>query len=618
MSATVEEKITTLGEAFYDKYYIKREEVISNDLIKMLENERKRLDDQAKALAAAEAAAELKKNIAAMNIQEFDSFTIFGEKKNYDIVRGKADNFFLENVQYHINPKVLEILGWSKPNLNADRLKIINDSSKNKAWYEKYARLWTVLLADDESELKGKIKSKIIKEDLQKMSSSKVYVRQMMLIYNYAYCDHMPKMALYMRNKEESKKWAQKAKEYYLSEEYGKIWMGRLQEQQKNQNDLVKFAALLDQIDKTKKLSSLIPKDCNSLDWISSDIRAKVDILDPSGKTSTEIISYLNNISLYNQILEGGANDEEFEKHLESNIETLFKGYKDHNAPGTLQQPIVKFVKDIAGLPGGTSGAIKTTCEVVKAIKNRYKVYITTSEFPLDVLRMPQIETEIAGNVVEAHPQAKKLSALPYFRKIFASLFRSCQAMIIFIGISNFDPSGAVMSNVQFIGDSMAMLGDFFTSFDKVNKYVTAKFGSLANRLGPILAKFSPAKLGQFFSKHFTRIFTSTANDFITYRICPVLLLVACYNNICDAKTSFEEKNWGGLACDLVQLGCNLIAAAILLAGIPFAAVGALVLGALAVGFYLIKIIFFPAKTPMQKYYESEYFPKNYKKVPAA
>ncbi|KAF2068247.1 hypothetical protein CYY_010429 [Polysphondylium violaceum] len=162
------------------------------------------------------------------------------------------------------------------------------------------------------------------------------------------------------------------------------------------------------------------------------------------------------------------------------------------------------------------------------------------------------------------------------------------------------------------------MVGDFFTSFEKVNNAVTSRFGQLANRIGPILSKIAPAKLGSFFSKYFTKIFTSNANNFITYRLCPLLLLVAVYNNIWDAKTSLEEKNWGGFACDLAQIGCNIIAAGILLAGIPFAAIGALVLGALAVGFFLIKMIFFPAKSPIQKYYESQYFPKKYIKTAAA
>jgi len=74
----------------------------------------------------------------------------------------------------------------------------------------------------------------------------------------------------------------------------------------------------------------------------------------------------------------------------------------------------------------------------------------------------------------------------------------------------------------------------------------------------------------------------------------------------------------GGLACDLAQLGCNVVAAFILFAGVPFAALGALILGALAVGLYLLKVFVFPSKTPIQKYYESEYFPQEYKLAPSA
>ncbi|KAF2069627.1 hypothetical protein CYY_009054 [Polysphondylium violaceum] len=648
------EMITTLGDKFYDDYMTQRETLngvftnllnqvskieenltppvsiqISTDLTQVLPNQikimKQDVQTQVMGIQINSALNTVNKILNPiedfnnnMSIAEFESFSVFSDNKEKDQARFKADQYFLEHVQYHIDPKILEILDWKKPELNAERLKIIN-SADVKTWYTNYAKLWVVLVADDQ--LKGKIKSKVIKEDLQKMTSSEIYAKQIMLTYNYAYCELVPRMKLYIRSAEVSKSWAKKAKDYYLSEEYGKVWMAKLREQQKIEVKLNYAQDTLNLIPTLgKKWSDSIPKDFNSLDYVTSDIRAKIDMLDPSGKTSDSVVGYLQNVSLANQILGSGINDEEFNNHLEANVTTIFKGYQKLQAPTGTQQPIVTFVKDFAGLPGGISAAIKTTCEIIKATRNRYKVYLVTDAYnaSVDTLSLSDIDIDFVDTVVNEHPDAKKLATLTNCRKIFASIFRTCQAMVLFIGFSNFDPSAPFRSNAQFVGDSLAMVGDFLTSFEKVNNAVTARFGQLANRIGPILSKIAPAKLGNFFSKYFTKIFTSNANNFLSYRVCPLLLLVAVYNNIWDAKTSLEEKNWGGFACDLAQIGCNITAAGILFAGIPFAAIGAIVLGALAVGFFLIKMIFFPAKSSIEKYFESQYFPKEYIKTAAA
>ncbi|KAF2068246.1 hypothetical protein CYY_010428, partial [Polysphondylium violaceum] len=346
--AEVEEKITNLDDIFYDKYVAKREQAIASDWPSILQQ----MIASNKKLAEEEAKSELQRQIDSMSIAEFESFSVFSDNKEKDQARVKADQYFLEHVQYHIDPKILEILEWKKPELNAERLKILS-SANIKTWYTNYAKLWVVLVADDE--LKGKIKSKVIKEDLQKMTSSKIYAKQMMLTYNYAYCEIVPRMKLYIRSAVASKNWAKKAKDYYVSEEYRKIWMAKLREQQKNEDAINKLKDILKRNSQAAKLIDLIPKDINSLDYVTSNIRAKIDMLDPSGKTSDSVVGYLQNVSLANQILGSGISDEEFNNHLEANVTTIFKGYQELQAPTGAQKPITEFVKGFVGLAGGIS-----------------------------------------------------------------------------------------------------------------------------------------------------------------------------------------------------------------------------------------------------------------------
>ncbi|KAF2071306.1 hypothetical protein CYY_007381, partial [Polysphondylium violaceum] len=121
-------------------------------------------------LTLAQAVELVETTLEELTLDSLMKYTVFTDiLKQKDKVRERADEIFLEHLQYHLDPKVLEALEWKKPTLDQDRLAMIS-GTKVKEWYTKYASLWVVLLTD--YELPGKVKSNLIKADMQEMAAS--------------------------------------------------------------------------------------------------------------------------------------------------------------------------------------------------------------------------------------------------------------------------------------------------------------------------------------------------------------------------------------------------------------------------------------------------------------
>ncbi|KAF2071650.1 hypothetical protein CYY_007025 [Polysphondylium violaceum] len=528
--------------------------------------------------------------------------------KQKDKVRERSDRIFLENIQYHLDTNVLETLKWKKPTLDQDRLAMIS-GTKVKEWYTKYASLWVVLLTD--YELPGKVKSDLIQADMQQMAATKIFTSQMTKIYNYAYLEINPDMAFYMNT---AAAWAPLLTDYYQSEEYLEFWIDKVMIQLQDDRLFQFYKDLLASYPIGVKFVDTLQNGNSSLDPICSDIRAKLDILDPTCRSSNKVIGYLQQVALTVHLLEGGLN-EKFEENLEQNLSILFNSYLEIENPNPEQSEIIEFIKGLIAISGGQpAGAITTAADIIKSANKANKQNLIAGGYkPKSIKKYHMFEAEMMDSVINDHKLGGELTKLAKYRNMFCGIWRGCQAMVLLLGVVNYDTDAPIMTQVQFVGDSVSLLADFVTAFDSNNKYLTSKFSNFGKLIGRTFSKFTPARLGDFFGKNLTKIFTTSAADFISFRVCPILLLVACYNNILDAKTSIEEKNFPGLVCDLGGLGCNLVSAGILLLGVPYAALAALIIGAVAIGFFLVKIIFFPAKTPIQKYYESSLFPLKYK-----
>ncbi|KAF2071305.1 hypothetical protein CYY_007380 [Polysphondylium violaceum] len=553
----------------------------------------------------------IKTTIEELTLEGLLEFTVFDLFKRKDKVRERADQIFLEHLQYYTDPKVLEALGWEKPTLDQDRLEMISDAQV-KEWYTKYASLWVVLLTD--YELPGKVNSNLIKADMQQMAASRIYTSQMTKIYNYAYLEAIPKMAFYVHT---AAVWTPLLTDYYMSKDYLEFWIDSVMLQIQNDQNLQFYKDLSASYTSGVNFVDTLQKNTNTLDSICSDIRAKLDILDPTCRSSNKVIGYLQQVSMVVHLLEGGLN-EKFEENLEQNITTLFNNYIAIKNPDDTQDDIIQFIKDLLAISGGQlTGAITIAADIIKASnKTNNKLLATAGYQPKGIAKYYVFEAEVVEESVKAHPLYYKLLRITNFSEMFCGIWRGCQAMVLLLTVVNYDTNQPIMTQAQFVGDSVALLADFVTAYGDYNdKYITSKFSSFGKLIGTTFSKFTPARLGNFFSNNLIKIFTTTAADFISYRVTPILLLVACYNNILDYKTSTEEKNWGSLVCDLGALGCNLASAGILLLGVPYTTLAVLIIGTVTIGLILIKNVSFPAKTPIEKYYASTLFPLKYKQL---
>jgi len=583
---------------------------IQPKLLESLKNEQEKTKAQIEQIVKEQEIA--KQNaIAGLNMKELDSLSIFNDKninRGEDVVRVQADEYFLENIKFHLDSKILKIFEWKKPVLDQERLNII-DGDDIKLWYTKFASLWLVTIANEEESLKGKIKSDIIIKDFGNMVKDEIYIKQMLLLYNYAYLKKNQQILLYSRSVESSKEWAKAAKEYYKSKEYELVFFDKIEKEKKIarniQSALNKIHAepLYDiadgclDISKAFKLPEKI-KEIN-VDTILIDIRTRLDYLDKSGWTSIDVLLHLYLLILTKHSTEGGIKNEVIQEQIKVNVRLLSKEFlKSEDS----ENPFKQFFKEIQSIAG--NGLSVTSQILIKIQEEHTNFKKKNSVAPLN----NEAELEIAEKAIKDHPQSDKVSLIKMGSQIFASLFRACQAMIILSGIPKYNKN-TTLENTQYISESMAMCGDYLTSFDMNN--VGSKLSPLAKRLYVHFTKFKPEKVAKFFSN--LQIFTSITNEFITYRICPVLLLISSISNVVDAITSWKEGNWGGLVLDVTQFALNWGSAFLLFSAVPWAAVGALILGAFTIGLYIIKKKFFPAKSPTIIYYESESFPIDYK-----
>ncbi|EGG19375.1 hypothetical protein DFA_02162 [Cavenderia fasciculata] len=553
------------------------------------------------------------------SLEELLSFSSFDSDDKYtDKVKQAADMHFISLVQYYMNDEVRNILGWSKPAPHA-RLLEIASSDKVVAWYKKYSLLYAHYLVS--LQLKGAIKIKVLEADIKTMTSSKIYVKQTSAIFKFAFIERNPKITIYLKN---AKKWTEDLKNYYLTNSKClEEWMRSFQENYNFETFFAKFANVFSSTGHQTQANQIlnIPKTMNCLDSIVSNIRNKLDVLDQSAKSSSEVINffYSSQYAFFSSMTNLDGNAEYFkamEKHVDDVLDRLSK-LKESSLSGP-QLDFYKLYKDVLLACGGMAGVRFQLTNAIKRTVNRIAPYTDITMGFENILKMPQMETENMKIFLQENaPDVVK--KVPKGVNFFMSMWRGCQSISILYGIVNFDPKAGVLSNTQFIGDSLAIVLDTFTTIQKVDVAFTAPFASLAKGISNALKVFKPTQLVKLFSSSMKWFFTKSFNDFLNFRVCPALIVLSCIMNCIDIAKDIEEGKWGELACDVAALGLNIATVAVLVAGASWSGPVALVLGGVAILVLIIKLwISTPEKSPAQKFLESKFVLLAYKRLPAA
>ncbi|EGG15590.1 hypothetical protein DFA_10432 [Cavenderia fasciculata] len=524
-----------------------------------------------------------------------------------DQVRKLSDKYFLDVVYYYMDDGLRSLMKWDKPALD-NRLLEISSSAKVVAWYKKYATLYVHYLASEETT--GKIKTKVVEADLKAMTSSKIYVKQTSAIYHYAFLMYIPWMALYIHDN--PAKWTEELKNYYLtSPEFAKIWIQNIQAQYQKEQNFQKIADIFANagLKKEADLIANLPREYNSLDYMISNARNKLDMLDPSGKTSTAVTTHLYSSSYaFFYILSGKENKPEQKKALEKQIGIAvdhLASLKESELSGE-RLDMYRTFKDTVSACGNLAGVKTQLGMAIKNANDRMKPYlknIDVSKYD-DLLKMPTMESNaMEASVKESTGPLKKV---PYCLKFCMGMWRGCQAISVFYGLYNFKSADTV-GKVQAIADLVTIALDTFTIFGKADKAFTSPFATLSKVIATQIHKVgvqAPKVLSGIFNL-MKGSFAPTFNNFLSFRVCPALIVIAVVINAMDAVKSFQEAKWGELACDLVQLGANLASIAILVAGASWSGPVALVLGGICIIAAFIKYII--TKTPVEEFLESSY-----------
>ncbi|EGG19278.1 hypothetical protein DFA_02065 [Cavenderia fasciculata] len=433
-----------------------------------------------------------------------NSFSVFEGSKN--VVAENANNYFLENMLLYSDPnnELLQLFGLSKPKLSQNRLDIC-DEPKVTLWYSYYSFYYLPLIvANGNYSVSKKINAKFCKDKLHYLetdvSFDNTYAHQRMLLFKYAFC--------------EKNQWMQKF--------------------QKSAGRWLPF-----------KVSKLQGRSAEQFQAFIVNVKATLDILDPTGETSKHTINSIIGASIFanldqkNSIKDTPVNRE----IIKDTIQRLIDRVNDGKVEEGEDLDSITIGKDLIATLGGSVGGVRELQKAILAtqfesiggpdISNGYDVYLKA--VGARVMNKMQIQ---ASNVNK-------------FAKFLGHMFKVCQVSVIIYSITNWDKLDAY-NKTFFSLDILNIALDLASSSTEVVPNAFRKIGAV---IGVQLNKLPAADKVLTIMEN---VFTTDLATFVTTRFSPALMAISAIKSVYDCVQDAKAGNIGALVMDGVSAGIGL------------------------------------------------------------
>ncbi|KYQ99894.1 hypothetical protein DLAC_03860 [Tieghemostelium lacteum] len=488
-----------------------------------------------------------------------------------DIAQTTSEAYFNENLLTMIDStKLKDLLGMdAPPKLNAERQAIIDSVPGDRAWYTNFINAWLphVLASDKNIQDGGKfnVNTKIISADMAFQCTKVPYMRQTKLLYHYAYIEKVKGFSEYVKD---SKKWAKEYSDFLTTEDFIASW-----------NAIVKYTPPA------------------IVDIQVREISSKLDILDPTGESSKNVLSQLNMVTVlahFMDHMDEVVKTDLFEKSLDKTIKDILYGADKTEATEMLRI----MVENISGANGLIPVLIAASNHIGKS-QFVFPDLVGTTFFE-------KVKEHFSLDTIKKY--FTKENAIALGKKVLSAVFYSASIAAVVFGALTFDNMD-VPQKVFYIFNAVGL-------FSMLLLDVTGKFlpGLLKRASGWVVAKLGNVLSANAISNiksMMKTIFTGDISTFLEKRVMPILILIFASQVVEDIIADVQEGNIGAAVMDSLTLVASLGEVILIFSNSSWAGGVGIFLAILSIIFMVIKLKYFPQKTPIEKYYDT--LPAKYK-----
>eukprot|EP01133_Synstelium_polycarpum_P008055 gene8055-9465_t len=433
--------------------------------------------------------------------------TLF-DKAGVNVVHQRAQQYLYENILYFTDRRVRDLFKLKRPDLSKTRLEIIEPSFVAGWYYVFSPAYFALLLSGSESEYASKVNKKLVKQ----------------------YID-----GLFTMMDRGSLHWAKAYTKYLKTGPFLEDFLAW----NHDKTGRAEYHAAL------------------------QNIKATLDVLDPTTKSSKEVIFYLNYMTVFYYMSDKFKDTPVHREIIKETIAQIFNKTVAREA-GDGFEPVLR---DFIGAFANANAALD---ELQKAI---LKVQYSSVDRP-NIKNGITAFTEAYGNKIIKQLKIKLPNFVftNRFKYFVVSMFRCAHVVMIGYAIyyqdkmSTYQKAYFTAEGVGALIDSAVAIGDKLGT-DYV-QYTCTWFNIH-------MMEIAPAGFANRVEAGFKLLFTDDASSFILERFTPVMLLITAAKSFYDVVQDVKEGDKTALAFDAATFGVGAAGVAVFVAGIswsgPFA-----------------------------------------------
>ncbi|EGG22771.1 hypothetical protein DFA_04901 [Cavenderia fasciculata] len=136
---------------------------------------------------------------SVLTVPKFLALSTFDPDTQIDIVKTRAEQYFIDLVTYHVGDLGLKALTMTKPTLNADLVALIQDPAITQ-FFTEYSPLWLLqaIYHHEVGPYKSDIKGGSVEDEMFAINRGNIFIRITMMLYHIALKELVPELLPYI------------------------------------------------------------------------------------------------------------------------------------------------------------------------------------------------------------------------------------------------------------------------------------------------------------------------------------------------------------------------------------------------------------------------------------